>query len=206
MNKLPDIGGLPSGFRGLGLAFRFTGWFSFWIKLVLAIVSGGTVLFAAPFAFFNRNLPAAIPNQPSTSSPSGGLGLLIIVVGIIFLGVSVFWSFQFTRFGRRFLVSAPQTPPSKAETLRLVKLALLTDVIGMLITVVGGEWIVGVIIGKAISQGIVFAGGASLIRVVEPIELFVIQACINTLAGQFAGIASSLWLLQRTTQARPQSS
>ncbi len=196
-------GGGSANFRSLGISFRLVGWASFWIKLVLAIVSAGTVLFAAPFAFFNQNLPAGVPGQPSTSSPSGGLGLLIITIGILFLGASVFWSFRYTRFSRRFLVPTANAKPSKADTLRLVKLALLTDVIGMLIAVIGGEWIVGVIIGKAISQGIVFAGGASLIRVVEPIELFVIQACINTVAGQFAGIASSLWLLQRTTQVRP---
>ncbi|NJK30678.1 MAG: DUF3611 family protein, partial [Acaryochloris sp. SU_5_25] len=33
--------------------------------------------------------------------------------------------------------------------------------------------------------------------------LFVIQACINTIAGQLAGVVATLWLLQRTTQPRP---
>lgn len=197
-------GNLSAGFRSLGISFRLVGWASFWLKLVMGIVSGGIVLFAAPFAFFNQNVPAGVPGQPSTSSPSGGLGLLIITFGIICLGISVFWSYRFTRFSRRFLTPAAGQP-SKSETLRLVKMALLTDIIGMLIAVIGGQWIVGVIIGKAISQGIVFAGGASLIRVVEPIELFVIQACINTMSGLFAGIAASLWLLQRTNQIRPQS-
>ena len=203
MSRMLDGGNVSAGFRSLGISFRLVGWASFWIKLVMGIVSGGIVIFAAPFAFFNQNVPAGIPGKPSTSSPSGGLGLLIITIGIICLGVSVFWSYRYTRFSRRFLIPGANTKPSKSETVRMVKIALITDIIGMLVAVVGGQWIVGVIIGKAISQGIVFAGGASLIRVVEPIELFVIQACINTMAGLFAGIASSLWLLQRTTQIRP---
>ncbi|MGB7416180.1 MAG: DUF3611 family protein [Thermosynechococcaceae cyanobacterium] len=202
MSRMLDGGSAAAGFRSLGISFRLVGWFSFWIKLVMGIVSGGIVLFATPFAFANRNAPAGIPGQPSTSSPSGGLGLLIIAIGIICLGVSVFWSYRYTRFSRRFLIPNAGTKPSKSETVRFVKLALLTDIVGMLVAVIGGQWIVGVIIGKAISQGIVFAGGASLIRVVEPIELFVIQACINTMTGLFAGIASSLWLLQRITQVR----
>jgi hypothetical protein len=202
MSSMLEGGNVSAGFRSLGISFRLVGWASFWIKLILAIISGVTILFAFPFAFFRQNLTpnvANVPGQVSPSSPSGGLGLLIIAIGIVFLSVSVFWSFRFTRFSRRFLVPGA-TPPTKAETLRMVKLALLTDVIGMLMAVVGGEWIVGVIIGKAISQGVVFAG---LTRIVEPIELLVVQACINTMAGQFAGIASSLWLLQRTTQIRP---
>ncbi|PZD72464.1 hypothetical protein C1752_03718 [Acaryochloris thomasi RCC1774] len=203
MSRMLEGGNASAGFRGLGISFRLVGWASFWIKLVLAIISGVTILFAFPFAFFRQNLTPNVPNVPGSqvaaSSPSGGLGLLIIAIGIVFLSVSVFWSFRFTRFSRRFLIPGAN-PPTKAETLRMVKLALVTDVFGMLMAVIGGEWIVGVIIGKAISQGVVFAG---LTRIVEPIELLVVQACINTMAGQFAGIASSLWLLQRTTQIRP---
>lgn len=202
MSRMLEGGNASAGFRSLGISFRLVGWGSFWIKLVLAIVSGVTILFAFPFAFFRQNLAPNVPNVPgqaSASTPSGGLGLLIIAIGIVFLSISVFWSFRFTRFSRRFLIPGA-SQPTKAETLRMVKFALYTDVVGMLMAVIGGEAVVGVIIGKAISQGVVFAG---LTRIVEPIELLVVQACINTMAGLFAGIASSLWLLQRTTQIRP---
>jgi len=177
----------------LGGAFRIVGWISFWIKLVLAVVSGVTVL----FAFFGR---ASNPNQ--AGSPLSGLGMLFTVGGILFLGVSVYWSFHYARWGRKFLAPTGSSQPSKAGTLKLIKTVLLTDLLGILVTVLGGEWLVGAIIGKAISQGVaVFSLNPN--QLVEPIDLFVIQACINTIAGLFAGVVATLWLLQRTTQQRP---
>lgn len=179
-------------FKSLGSTFRLVGWISFWIKVVLGVISGITVL----FAFFSR---ASNPNQ--ASNPISGLGLLFTVGGILLLGVSVYWSFRYTRWGRRFLAPSAALP-SKAATLRLIKMVLITDLVGILVTVMGGEWLVGAIIGKAISQGVaVFSLNPN--QLVEPIDLFVIQACINTIAGQLAGLVATLWLLQRTTQPRP---
>lgn len=181
-----------TNFKNLGGSFRLVGWISFWIKAVLGIISGVTVLFAS----LSR---AGNPNQASNTI--SGLGLLFTVGGILLLGVSVFWSFRYTRWGRRFLAPSGDVP-SKASTLRLLKMVLLTDLVGILVTVIGGEWFVGAIIGKAISQGVaVFSLNPN--QLVEPIDLFVIQACINTIAGQLAGLVASLWLLQRTTQQRP---
>lgn len=186
LSRLPNL-------KNLGGAFRIVGWISFWIKAVLGIISGVTVL----FAFFSR---ASNPNQAGNTI--SGLGLLFTVAGILLLGVSVFWSFRYTRWGRLFLAPSSANAPSKAATLRLIKMVLLTDLVGILVTVIGGEWFVGAIIGKAISQGVaVFSLNPN--QLVEPIDLFVIQACINTIAGQFAGVVASLWLLQRTTQQRP---
>ncbi len=192
MTRPSDALSRSPNLKDLGGAFRIVGWISFWIKAVLGIISGVTVL----FAFFSR---ASNPNQAGNTI--SGLGLLFTVGGILLLGVSVFWSFRYTRWGRRFLVPAGGVP-SKADTLRLIKMVLLTDLVGILVTVIGGEWFVGAIIGKAISQGVaVFSLNPN--QLVEPIDLFVIQACINTIAGQFAGVVASLWLLQRTTQQRP---
>jgi hypothetical protein len=201
MSKKLEGGGLASGFRGLGITFRLVGWVSFWLKLVLTVVAGILVPFAVSASSLIQSRPVGLANAPQVvrSNPLNGFGLVIIVIGIAFLAVSVFWSFRYTRFARRFIVSNATTYPSKAETLRLVKFALWTDLLGMLVAVVGGEWIVGITLGEVIAQGSGFLNNRS----VQP-ELFMIQACINTVAGQFAGIVSSLWLLQRITYVRPQ--
>ncbi|NJK40452.1 MAG: DUF3611 family protein [Acaryochloridaceae cyanobacterium SU_2_1] len=179
--------------RNLGSTFRLVGWISFWIKLVLVVVSGVTVL----FAFFSR-----AANTTQARNPISGIGLFFTVCGILLLGVSVYWSFHYTRWGRRFLAKTASSQPSKAGTLRLLKTVLITDLVGILVTVIGGEWLVGAIIGKAISQGVaVFSLNPN--QLVEPIDLFVIQACMNVIVGQLAGIVATLILLQRTTQPRP---
>ena len=201
MNRILEGGGFSSGFRGLGISFRIVGWISFWLKLVLGVIAGILVPFALSASSLIRSRPRGLGSNQvvDTSNPLNGFGLLIIIVAIVFLLASVIWSFWYTRFSRRFMGSKA-TYPSKGETIRLVKLALLTDLLGMLIAVVGGEWIVGITLGEVIALS---GGGLLAGRSVQP-ELFMIQACINTMAGQFVGIASSLWLLQRITYVRPQ--
>ncbi len=198
MPNSTDIQPFSPGFARLATAFRLLGWMGFWIKLVLVVVSSGIALFAV---FFSRN-PGPNTGGAATANPTTGFGLFLVVCGIIMLGASVFWSFRYTRWGRRFLVTTPKAQPSKAATVKLIKIALITDLIGMLLTVIGGEWVVGELFGKAVSQGI-FVFNLNPNRLVEPLDLLVVQSCINTLAGQFVGIASSLWLLEQTTQVRP---
>jgi hypothetical protein len=92
--------------------------------------------------------------------------------------------------------------PSKAETTTQVKLALITDLIGMLLMVLGGESIGGILFGKALSQG----NGAFIMdpsRFIQPSDLLTVLACIHGITGLFVGLACSLWLLQRTVQQRP---
>ena len=198
MTQSSEIQPFSPGFAKLATTFRLLGWMGFWFKLVIVVVSSGIALFAV---FFSRN-PSPTPGGTSAANPTTGFGLFLVTCGIIILGASVFWSFRYTRWGRRFLVTTPQAQPSKAATVKLIKIALITDLVGMFLTVIGGEWVVGVLFGKAVSQGI-FVFNLNPNRLVEPLDLLVVQACINTLAGQFVGIASSLWLLQQTTQVRP---
>jgi hypothetical protein len=184
----------------LGHQFRWIGWGSFWLKLVLALVSLVIVLFAS----VTGNRTSMVVGQTIVSSAGIGVGIGIpfLLGGVICLGISVYWSFRYTQLGQRFLVPTPKMQPSKTETTTQVKLALLTDLIGMLLMVVGGESIGGILLGKALSQG----NGAFIMdpsRFIQPSDLLTVLACIHGIAGLFAGLASSLWLLQRTVQQRP---
>jgi hypothetical protein len=187
--------------RVLGYQFRLIGWGSLWLKLVLALVSLVIVVFAS---ITNKRPTTIVMGQP-VASPSVmgvGIGIPFLIGGVICLGISVYWSYRYTQLGHRFLVPTPKMQPSKAETTKLVKLALITDLIGMLLMVLGGESIGGVLFGKALSQG----NGSFIIdpsRFIQPSDLLTILACIHGITGLFAGLACSLWLLQRTVQQKP---
>ncbi|MCG9892613.1 MAG: DUF3611 family protein [Thermosynechococcaceae cyanobacterium MS004] len=185
--------------RGLGYQFRLIGWLSFWLKLVLAIVTLVIVLFATATA----NNRAAIPGQVSTPAVSIGIGIPFLIGGVVCLAISVFWSWNFTRLGRRFVVPTPKMQPSKTETSRTLKLALITDLIGMLLMVIGGESIGGVLFGKALSQGVGSFINIDPSRFIQPSDLLVILSCIHGITGLFIGISCSLWLLQQTFMQRP---
>jgi hypothetical protein len=185
--------------RGLGYQFRLIGWLSFWLKLVLAIVSLVIVLFASATAA-NR---VPVPGQVAAAAASVNIGIPFLIGGVVCLTISVAWSFSYTRLGRRLVVPTPKMQPSKAETTRMIKLALITDLIGMLLMVVGGESIGGVLFGKALSQGVGSFINIDPSRFIQPSDLLVILSCIHGISGLFIGLSSSLWLLQQTYMQRP---
>jgi Protein of unknown function (DUF3611) len=185
--------------RGLGYQFRLIGWLSFWLKLVLAIVTLVIVIFASATAG-NRT---SIAGQVSVPGATIGIGISFLIGGVVCLAISVIWSFSYTRLGRRFVVPTPKMQPSKAETSRTIKLALITDLIGMLLMVIGGESIGGVLFGKALSQGVGSFINIDPSRFIQPSDLLVILSCIHGVTGLFIGLSTSLWLLQQTAMQRP---
>ena len=192
MAKSSDLA-LSSTLRSVGVTFRLAGFISFWLKLVLAVISGVISL----FAFSSRSLEDS--GNAAAQNPTTGFGLLLVVLGVIFLGASVFWSFRYIQWGRRFLRGPAEALPSKAATDRLLRFAIYTDLLGMFFTVVGGEWVAGILIGKSFSQGFaIFNPNPN--RIIEPIDLLVIQSCINAMVGQFVGLVASLGLLQKVHQ------
>ncbi|HEY9826907.1 MAG TPA: DUF3611 family protein [Stenomitos sp.] len=191
-----------AGLRWLGIQFKLIGWAGFWAKLALALVSLVIVLFAA--ATLNR-APVVIGQTVGVAPPSISVGIPFLIGGVVCLGISVYWSYFFTRLSHRLVVPTPKGQPTKAETARYIKLALITDLIGMLLMVFGAESIGGILLGKAFSQGIGFSFNIDPSRFIQPSDLLVILASIHGITGLFIGIASTLWLLQQTFRQRPPS-
>ncbi len=206
MTKSVDSPPFLPALRVLGYQFRLIGWGSFWLKLVLTLVTAGIVLFASiAMSGSPRPVPGAA-GQVAQASPSVSIGIPFLIGGVICLAISVFWSFTFTRLGRRFLVPTAQMQPSKTETTRRIKLALMTDLIGMALMVIAGEAVGGVLFGKALSQGVGSFINIDPSRFVQPFDLLVVLSCIHGITGLFIGLVSALWLLQQTTQQKPPTS
>jgi uncharacterized membrane protein len=188
-----------SGLRILGYQFKWIGWVSFWPKLFLAIATIVIVLFAA----LSLGGRPTVSGQPIPTAGIGiGLGIPFLIGGVVCLGISAYWSFFFTRISRRLIQPTPKGQPSKTETTRWIKAALITDLVGLLLMVIGAESIGGVLFGKALSQG----GGGFIIdpsRFIQPGDLLVILGSIHGIAGLSIGLLSSLWLLQQTVIQKP---
>jgi hypothetical protein len=200
--------------RTLGSQFRLVGWVGLWLKLILAVISLIIVIFAAISssspqqirypnpAFPGQNIPFQQYQQFQTG-PSVTVGLPLIIVGVVCLALSVYWSFSYTRMARRFLAPTPKMQPTRAETLGRLRFSIITDLIGLLFMVLGSEAIGGILLGKALSQGVGSFINFDPSRLVQPIDLLVILACFHTFAGLFVGLAGSLWLLQLAIMQRP---
>jgi hypothetical protein len=178
-----------SQLQEIAQAFRLTGWISFWAQLVLGVVA--TVILG--FASFSRDVAS---NQKGVGT---GLGIFFAVVAVITLGASIFWAFRYTRISRQLQSSNPNNRPRKADTIQLLRLGLSINLVGLLLSLVGAQAIVGALLAKSLTLPQAGVGVYQIdpSRIIRPLDIFVVQANTNTVAAHFAGLIGSLWLLNR---------
>lgn len=156
------------------------GWSGFWIQLVLTAVSILILGFAILDPSFNLNLKS-------------GAGLLSVVGGVSVLSFSIYWFFHYVRFARRLEASEPSLHPSRKETIQILHLGVLVNLAAMLLTLVGIEAVIGGLLLKTLSV----PQGAAIYRtgqLIEPIDIFVVQANVSMIVAQFVGIVIPFWL------------
>ncbi|NJL63275.1 MAG: DUF3611 family protein [Methylacidiphilales bacterium] len=184
--------------RAIAKLFRRTGWITFWAQLVLGLVSGGILLFAS-FSAASRGTGA-----PGTTSNSGaGLGVFFAISGLVALGIGIFISFRYVRIGRQLDSSNPSNRPRKLETVQVVRLGLVVHLVGILLTLIGAQAIVGILLTKSLTVSQIIPGTITQVdpsRVIQPLDIFVVQANTNTVSAHFAGLVGSIWLLNRITK------
>lgn len=188
MNR-PDSKSPPATIQQIAKEFRIVGWIGFWAQLVLGVVSAVIVLV---FAIFGQR-------AGNSNSPGTGFGIFLAICGLVTLGVSIYLAFRYTRLGNQLQSSNPNNRPRKIETVQVLRLGVIVSLVGILLTLLGAQTIVGTLTAKAISQpgfgAYPIPGSQS--SFINGLDMFVIQANTNTVTAHFAGLLASLWLLNR---------
>ncbi|QIZ71364.1 DUF3611 family protein [Oxynema aestuarii] len=194
-----DLPALPPTVRRVIPALRRVGWISFWVQLVLAVVAGLIFLFSIPLAI-PRDSPTTV-----TRNPGAGPGTFFAVLGLVALGISIYWAFRYTRLAKQLEATNPNLRPKKADTVKLIRRGLMVNLVGMLLALLGAEAINGTLLAKSLSsQGIVFSDPSALSRFIQPLDIFLVLGNTHTIVAHFAGLVTALWLLNwidRQTQA-----
>lgn len=168
-------------------SLRRASWISWWSQVILTSVSAVTLLFA-------RSVNRAGQN-------SGGGGFFLAGTGITLSTISILWTFGGRRLARR-LERRPVSRIKAAIILRrLVASGLLINLIGMLVTIIGAEQIVGGLAARVLSmQGVTpFGGGVSgavngvSSQTVQPLDILIVQANTNTLFSHFVGLLCGVY-------------
>ncbi len=174
--------------QGIANNIHLTGWITFWAQLGLAVVSALALLFAATGRDFAEQENAGL-----------GVGIFWAGCGIVVLLFSIYWDFRYTRIGKRLANPNPVLHPSKADTIKMIRLGIIAALIGILLTILGAGSTLGVLVAKSISQppGVAITDPYKIIRA---LDVFVAVANVNGIAAHFVGTVSSLWLLERVNQ------
>ena len=108
MSNLEINDNTPQTVRKIAAQLRRVGWAGFWLQLVLALGSTVIFIFAVLFA------------STGASNPGTGISLLFVVVGLLVLYVSTYWSFRYVLTSRQ--LKNPDLRPKRADTIKLVQL------------------------------------------------------------------------------------
>ncbi len=165
-------------------ALKWGGLAGFWIQVFLGVVSSVT-------------LALAITNRAQRNTPGVGFSIFCGVCGLICLIVGICIAFRYGKMAAKF--AQPNTaPPKKSTTIKIIQIGIITSLVGTLITILGAETIAGLVLSKTLSfdPAKVF-NNQSNTEFVNSLDVFIIQACINIIAGHFVGLVSSFWIFSR---------
>lgn len=175
----------PLHIQQIAADLRNAGRISFWIQLVLGVIS--TVLLS---------LGTLILLSKSQRTQGIEVGILAAIAGVVFLALAIFFTRRYVQFSKDILSSDPRVRPKKKDTLQLIKTGLAFNLIGMLLTIIGAEALVGILLQKSLTipQATITADPNKFIN---STDVLIVQANTNSIAAHFAGLICSLWLLNR---------
>jgi hypothetical protein len=82
------------------------------------------------------------------------------------------------------------------QTVQLLKMGVIVSLVGMPISLIGANAIVGALTLKSLNPQ---TGAYNIPITVQSIDMFVIQASIMIILAHFVSLFSSLWLLNRVS-------
>ncbi|GAB4212015.1 MAG: hypothetical protein OHK0012_05540 [Synechococcales cyanobacterium] len=182
--RLLPMSALPKNVRHVVATFGIAGWIGFWSQVVLAGIAALTLLLAIP----GRTVGSEVNVSGS------GVSVVLTVIGLVWLGVSLYLGFRYTRVPWRLRAVDPQLRPTVHDTVNVLRWGMWVDMAGAIVALVGVEMSVFVLLAKALSQ----PQGVAIydpLRIIRPLDVLMVLANVNVLAGFVVGLLVSLWLL-----------
>ncbi|MFM5889101.1 MAG: DUF3611 family protein [Dolichospermum sp.] len=180
-----------SNIRAIAQQFRLVGWISFWMQLVLGVVSSVILL--------TFSISSQRPNSAG-SNPGTAFGVFLAICGLIMLGVAVYIAFRYTKIGKELQSHNSNNRPRRSETVQVLRLGIWVNLGGILATLLGSLSIVGVLTSRAITQTQFFFAPQNNQPFISGLDMFVVQSNLNAILAHFTGLLASLWLINRITK------
>lgn len=175
------------------------GWATWWLQLILTIISGVILLFS--FAFPGVNV----------KSSASAVGFVISGVGVVLAFLSLFSTYSYTRLSLWLSESTNRTAEAaRTRISRRLRVGLVLSLVGMGVSLTGLQAIVGTLLARLLGAGIAttpynsyqMAQGVGGVvpgsGIVQPVDVLVVQASANAMMGLLAALATTIWLRARS--------
>jgi hypothetical protein len=181
----------PSKGKSLAGAFARLGWAGFWLQLVFGSIP---ILVLFYYIAFSRQ-------KPETES-GFGVPEFLTIINLLMLIFTTYWSYRYTRIGRRLRSSEPA--PSESHLIGSVWTGVVSTTAGMLFSMIA------ILIDaanllfyflKAPQAGIpvIQTGGVQATHWVSSVDMVSLMALILFLFAELIVLIFSLWLLFRAS-------
>ncbi|MEN9214065.1 MAG: DUF3611 family protein [Gloeomargarita sp. DG02_4_bins_56] len=176
----------PSGSNRVQAArtLKRASWVGFWVQAVLGVVA----LLILLFALLQRRI-----------NLQNGTGLTLGLVGVAALALGIWLKYRSIDLANRLAEMEWEHRPRKEDVLSKLYWEMGTALVGMLATLLGTFVVIGSLFAKAllVPQGTL----ALASQPVDALDILVVQGLLNTIAGHFAALVTTLWPLWRITRA-----
>lgn len=175
---------LPPAVQRVSSNLKFFGMIGFWIQLVLGIISAVILVIASFSLLAGQN-----------TNPGSGFGIFSAIGGLVGLTMSIFLFFRFMKMSKKLRLPDASLRPKRADTIKMIELALIFNLVGMFLSIMGAEAFLGLVVGKSLALSARVIGSDSS-EFVNSTDLLIIFANTHTILAHFTGISSSLLLLK----------
>lgn len=162
-------------------------WIAWWTQIILTVISTVILTFAKTVSKVGTS------NQAFWSS-----GFAFSIIGVIVSFVNTFWTWNITRLCRRIQFSKIDLGSIIPTFRRYFHISVGLSLIGMFITLIGAEQIVGTLASKVLSISGTFQPyaipSATGVTTLQALDIFLVQANTNTIVAHFAPLVCSVLL------------
>lgn len=175
------------------------GWFSWWVQLVLSVISAVILLFSFAFPGVNVRSSASL------------FGFIFSGVGVLIAFVSLFWTYSYTRLSLWLQQGKGTTEQARSRISGKLRFGVIFSIMGLLVSLIGLQAIVGTLLARLFGAGIATtpytayqAGAAGSagglvpgLGIVQPVDVLVVQASANAMTALMTALMTTSWLRSR---------
>jgi hypothetical protein len=188
----------PSKGSSLARAFSRLGWVGLWLQVVFGSLP---VIMMAYYFMFSRSA------SPSASRSGFPFVEYLTVADLLILVFTTFWSYRYTRLGRRMM--DPDRRPSESYVLGAVWTGVVASTVGMLFSMIvmlieAANLLLYFLKAPQAGIPVIQTSGAEAVHWVSSVDMVSLMALILTLFAELIVLVLSLWLLFRTTLGSPE--